>query len=62
MCRGKNASKLILWSDRDPDTKTKQRYHTHTYTHTHNYRPISMMNIDAKTPEQNPSKLNPAIH
>ena len=35
---------------------------THTHTHTHNYRPISMMNIDAKTPEQNPSKLNPAIH
>ena len=36
--------------------------HTHTHTHTHYYRPISLMNIDAKTPEQNPSKLNPAIH
>ena len=27
-----------------------------------NYRPISLMNIDAKTPQQNTSKQNPTMH
>ena len=27
-----------------------------------NYRPISLMNIDAKNPQQNTSKQNPAAH
>ena len=42
-CRGRNTSKLILWGQHHPGTKTRQRYHTHK-----NYRPISLMNIDAK--------------
>ena len=27
-----------------------------------NYRPISLMNIDAKNPQQNTSKQNPTTH
>ena len=43
-CRGRNTSKLVLWGHHHPDTKTRQRQHAKT----ENYRPISLMNIDAK--------------
>ena len=43
-CRGRNISKVILWSHHLPDTKTRQRQHTIK----ENYRPISLMNIDVK--------------
>ena len=42
---GKNTSKFILWCHHHPDTKTRQRQHTHKK----NYKPISLMNIDAKS-------------
>ena len=41
-CRGRNTSKLILWGHYHPNTKTKDN------TKKLNYRPISLMNIDAK--------------
>ena len=43
-CRGRNTSKLILQGQNHPDTKTRQRQHTKK----ENYRPISLMNINAK--------------
>ena len=43
-CRGRTTSKLILQDHHHPDTKTRQSQHTKR-----NYRPISLMNIDAKT-------------
>ena len=42
-CRGRDASKLILQGHNHPDTKTKQGQHEKK-----NYRPISLINIDAK--------------
>ena len=42
-CRGRITSKLILQGHHHPDTKTRQRQHTKI-----NYRPIALMNIDAK--------------
>ena len=41
-CRGRNTSKLIQ-GHHHPDTKTRQRQHKKE-----NYRPTSLMNIDAK--------------
>ena len=43
-CRERNASKLILRDCHHPDTKTRPRQHTQK----ENYRPISLMNTDAK--------------
>ena len=42
--RGRNTSKLILRGHHHPENKTRQRQHTKK----DNYRPISLMNIDAK--------------
>ena len=42
--RGRNTSKIILWGHNHPDTKTKER----EYEKKKNYRPISLMNIEAK--------------
>ena len=50
----RNTSKLILQGHHHPDTKTKDN------TKKENHRPISLMNIDAKNPQQNFSKQNSA--
>ena len=42
--RGRNTSKFILWGHHHPDTKTRQRQHKKE-----NYKPISLMTIDAKS-------------
>ena len=42
-CRGRDTSKLILWGHHHPNAKTRQRQHMKK----ENYRPISLMRIDA---------------
>ena len=42
--KGRNTSKLILQGHHQPGTKTRQRQHTKK----ENYRPIVLINIDAK--------------
>ena len=42
--RGRKTPKLFLQGYSHPDTKTRKRSHTHKK----NYRPMSLMNIDAK--------------
>ena len=41
--RGRNTFEFFLWDKHHPDIKTRQRYHKKV-----NYRPISLMNMDAK--------------
>ena len=56
-CRGRNASKLILWGHHHPDTKTRQRQHKKRKPQaniTDEYR--------CQDPEQNFSKQNSATH
>ena len=43
-CQKRNTSKLILQGHYHSDSKTRQRQNTHTQ----NYRPTSLMNVDAK--------------
>ena len=52
---GTNTPKLIQRGHHHPDTKTKDT------TKKENCRPISLMNIDEKNPQQNSSKPNPTI-
>ena len=48
-----NTSQLLIWGQYYSDTKTRQRHHIKR-----NYRPISLMNIDAK----NTSKPSPSMY
>ena len=41
-------SLLIIWGQHYPDTKTKQRHCKKRHCKKRHYRPISIMNIDAK--------------
>ena len=56
--RGRNTSKLILQGHHHPDTKTRQKHHTKK----ENYKPISLMHINAKNPQLNSSKQNSTTH
>ena len=55
--QGRNTPKFILPGHHHPDTQTRKRCHKKR-----DYRPISLMNIDAKNPQQNTSKQNPTSH
>ena len=48
-----NTSQLLIWGQYYSDTKTRQGHHNKR-----NYRPISLMNIDAK----NTSKPSPSMY
>ena len=49
--RGRKTPRLILWCHHHPDTKTRQRCHKkqNQKKKKENYRPISLMNIGAKS-------------
>ena len=53
-CRGKNTPKIIL---RPLSPNQKQTSHQKE-----NYRPVSLINIRHKNPQQNTSNSNPRIH
>ena len=57
-CNRRNTSKLILQGHHHPDTKTRQKHHTKK----ENYKPISLMHINAKNPQLNSSKQNSTTH
>ena len=47
----------ILWDQYYPNTKTRQEHHKKE-----NYRPISLVTIEAKSPQENISKPNPITY
>ena len=47
-CGGRNTPKLILGGHQHPDTKTRKRHHIQDTIEKENYRPLSLLNIDAK--------------